>query len=264
MQKEDKKNHNKMWDYGSQAKYYRFRPNYADKAIDALCKYVNAKKGNSKYIVADVGAGTGNLTKMLLERKLACIAIEPTKEMMAIGKKITRGMNVEWRMGTGEQTTLDDSSINWFTMGSSFNTTDRILTLKEAHRVLKKDGYFSCMWNHRDIENDIVQKNMERIIESIVPDYERGTRREGQADFILSSKLFNDVHYIEEVQIIQRTADEYINGWKSVKNKYWDMETKKGQAIFNKIEKIMRRELHSIPKIESQYTTRIWTAGVVK
>lgn len=252
------------WNYGQQAKYYRFRPNYDDSAIDKLCRYVSAKKNNSDYLVADVGAGTGNLTIMLLKRDLRCVAIEPTKEMMEIGKENTRGMNVEWHEGTGEDTSLEDDSVDWFTMGSSFNTTDRMLTLKEAKRVLKPGGYFSCMWNHRDIENDPVQKKIEEMIETIIPQYERGVRREGQADFILSSKLFNDVHYIEETQKIKKTVDEYINAWMSVKNKYWDIETEDGRNTFDKIAKKVRKEFSSLEKMELLYTTRIWTARVVK
>ena len=258
------KNMKSDWNYGQQAKYYQFRPNYDDSAIDKLCQYVNPKKNNNDYLVADVGAGTGNLTIMLLKRNFQCLAIEPTKEMMEIGKKNTQGMNVEWRKGTGENTSLKDNSIDWFTMGSSFNTTNRILTLKEAHRVLKPGGYFSCMWNHRDIENDPIQKRMEEIIETVIPHYERGVRREGQADTILDSKLFNDVHYIEKTQKIEKTVEEYINAWKSVKNKYWNIETKEGRDTFDKIIIRLREELSHLKKMGLLYTTRIWTAQVIK
>ncbi len=255
---------NNEWDYGHQAQYYKFRPNYDETAIDKVCEYVRAKKNDDSYIVGDIGAGTGNLTKMLLDRNLRCIAVEPTKEMMKIGEEITRGRNVKWLEGTGENTKLEDNSINWFTMGSSFNTADRALTLKEARRVLKPEGYFTCMWNHRDIENDPVQKRMEQIIETIVPNYERGVRREGQADFILFSKMFNNVYYIEESQKIKKTIDEYIEAWKSVKNKYWDFNTSEGQNTFNNITKKMREEFFDLGEMDLLYTTRIWTAQVIK
>ena len=252
------------WDYGQQAQYYKYRPNYAENAIDKLCDYVKAKKNDSNYTVADVGAGTGNLTTLLLNRGLKCVAIEPTKEMMEIGQAITRKKNVTWIKGTGENTGLESNSIDWFTMGSSFNTTNRMSTLQEARRVLKSSGFFTCMWNHRDIDNDPIQKRIEKIIETIVPKYERGVRREGQADFILFSKLFNNVYYIEENQKIQRTIEEYIDAWKSVKNKYWDFDTKEGRNIFYKITKKVREEFKNLDKMELLYTTRIWTAKVLK
>jgi len=254
----------KEWDYSNQAQYYSYRPNYDVDAIDQLCARVGAKRNDEGYIVADIGAGTGNLTVMLLERGLKCIAVEPNKSMRDIGIERTKNQKIEWREGSGEKSTLGDSSVDWFVMGSSFNTTDRILTLREAHRVLKSGGYFSCMWNHRDIENDPIQKRIEDIIVSVVPDYQRGVRREAQADVILSSGLFNNVNYIEKSQKVRRTIDEYIKAWMSVKNKYWDFDTEEGRAIFEKITNEIKKEFEAVGYFDLVYTTRIWTARTNK
>jgi ubiquinone/menaquinone biosynthesis C-methylase UbiE len=250
---------NKKWDYSDQARYYKYRPNYQPQAIDDLCAYVKAKK-NKNYIIADVGAGTGNLTIMLLKRGYSCVAIEPTPAMMVVGKKRTKGMKATWLQGTGEKTGLKNNSIDWFVMGSSFNVTDRKKTLIEASRVLKNKGFFSCMWNNRDIKNDPTQNKIEKIIEEIIPNYQRGVRREGQADFILFNKMFNDVHYIEKDQIVKKSLDDYIKAWKSVKNSYWDFNTRKGQNTFNKIIKRIKSEFGQTPEITIKYTTKIWTA----
>ncbi|MDD5146003.1 MAG: class I SAM-dependent methyltransferase [Candidatus Pacebacteria bacterium] len=258
------KSNSKEWDYSNQAQYYSYRPNYDGSAINQLCMHVGAKKSVSDYVVADIGAGTGNLTIMLLERGLKCIAVEPNKSMREIGIKRTKGQDVEWKKGSGESSTLDNNSVDWFVMGSSFNTTNRSLTLKEAYRVLKAGGYFSCMWNHRDIENDPVQKKIEDIIVSFVPNYQRGVRREGQADIILSSGLFNDVNYIEKDQKVVRTIDEYIKAWMSVKNKYWDFGTEDGRSLFKKIADKIIKEFGAIKSFNLVYTTRIWTAKVNK
>lgn len=252
-------NRNTDWNYGEHAKYYAYRPNYSPKAIDQLCEYVGAKQ-DKKYLIADVGAGTGNLTIMLLERGFNCVAIEPTSEMKKIGEDTTKEMSVEWRDGTGENTGLDKESADWFTMGSSFNTTDRLATLKEAHRVLKNGGYFSCMWNNRDIEEDKDQKRIEEIILEVIPKYERGVRREGQADFILSSGLFNDVHYIEVPQTVSKSIDDYIKAWMSVKNKYWDLHTTEGKTRFDTIIKKIKEEFGNDAVFDMLYITKIWTA----
>lgn len=63
VQKVNRMNENKTWDYTEHAKYYDNRPNYAQAAIAHLCEYVGAKK--TGFLVADIGAGTGNLTIML-------------------------------------------------------------------------------------------------------------------------------------------------------------------------------------------------------
>ena len=39
------------------------------------------------------------------------------------------------------------------------------------------NGWFACMWNHRDVE-DPIQKNIENIITSFIPNYDYGLRRQ--------------------------------------------------------------------------------------
>jgi ubiquinone/menaquinone biosynthesis C-methylase UbiE len=122
------------WDYSKHAEFYRFRPNYAPKVIDMLVEYTGAKK-TANFMTADIGAGTGNLTKMLLERDLNVTAVEPNDAMREIGIETTKSYNVKWAAGTGTDTGLQSDKYNWVTFGSSFNVIDRELGLKEAYRI---------------------------------------------------------------------------------------------------------------------------------
>ena len=217
----------KVWDYSKNAEFYKYRPNYSPKAISMLMDYVGAKTNNQEYSVADIGAGTGNLTILLLDKGLSNVtAVEPNDEMRKIGEQVT-GDKAKWIRATATETTLS-GKYDWVTFGSSFNVIDRKLALKETSRILKDGGFFTCMWNHRDLECPI-QKTAEKIVESIVPNYERGVRREDQRPFLeKNANEFNDICYIEVDFSVERTIDEYILAWKSVKNKYWDLETEEG------------------------------------
>lgn len=246
------------WDYTEQARYYHLRPNYAASAIDHLIAHIGARP-TSSYLVGDIGAGTGNLTVLLLDRGLRCIAVEPNAAMRRIGIERTDGRAVEWRVGVGEATTLPPLSIDWFVMGSSFNTTDRLQTLREAHRVLKPGGFFTCLWNNRDL-TDPVQRAVERIIRSFVPTYHHGTRREPQGDALLESRLFNDVHYFEEAQQVERTVPDFIEAWASVKNPYWDVTTPEGGRLFASIKEALANEMASEKILRMTYITKTWTA----
>ena len=221
-----------------------------------LMDYVGAKTNNQEYSVADIGAGTGNLTILLLDKGLSNVtAVEPNDEMRKIGEQVT-GDKAKWIRATATETTLS-GKYDWVTFGSSFNVIDRKLALKETSRILKDGGFFTCMWNHRDLECPI-QKTAEKIVESIVPNYERGVRREDQRPFLeKNANEFNDICYIEVDFSVERTIDEYILAWKSVKNKYWDLETEEGGAIFTKIVNKIREELPGT--FEVRYTTRAWT-----
>ncbi|NOQ29641.1 MAG: methyltransferase domain-containing protein [Helicobacteraceae bacterium] len=248
------------WSYTKHAKFYEFRPNYAPKAIDVLKRYVEANIKDD-FKVVDIGAGTGNLSIMLLERGLETVSIEPNDAMREIGIQKTEGAKINWIRATGLETTLEDKCADWVTFGSSFNVMDRNLALKETHRLLKDEGYFSCMWNHRDL-NDPIQKQAEDIIEEFVANYNRGTRREDQREVIEKNKnLFDEIFYIEVDFYFHQTLENYILAWQSVKNKYWDLATNEGRELFEKITNKMREKMPI--EFDIKYTTRCWTAKKV-
>lgn len=242
----------KDWDYTKHAKFYEFRPNYAPKSIDMLLSLTQAKK------VADIGAGTGNLSIMLLERGLKVVAVEPNDAMRSIGIERTKKQDIEWIRATGLENGLENESFDWVSFGSSFNVMDRSKALKESHRILKAGGYFSCLWNHRDL-NDAIQKKAEDIIKSLVPNYERGVRREDQRPIIEQHKeLFDEIVYLEQDFYFHQSLQNYLLAWQSVKNPYWDLEQAEGKALFDELCKALTKHLPSEFKIK--YTTRSWSA----
>jgi len=251
---ENKKN----WDYTKQAKFYSSRPNYSAEAINRLCNYVGANAQN--YRIADIGAGTGNLTLLLKDKATEILAIEPTSAMREIGIERTKDFkNIKWLFGTGESIPLKDNSINFVTFGSSFNTTDREKALEESYRVLKYGGFFSCMWNNRDLTIPS-QRKVEEIIKRYYSNYSHGTRREQQADVIIGSKLFNHLYYFERPQLVSMSLDSYISGWKSVKNNFWDLEKKEDMDIFEKITGEIKKEFEKEKRLELIYITKVWVA----
>lgn len=248
-----------VWDYTKHAKFYSYRPNYAPKSIDMLAHL--AKGSKDTCLVADIGAGSGNLSIMLLERGLEVVAVEPNDAMRNIGIERTQNQKITWVRATGIDSTLQSESFDYVTFGSSFNVMDRNFAMQEAHRLLKKGCYFSCMWNHRDL-HDPIQSLAEDIIIEFVPHYDRGIRREDQRQIIESRKdLFDTIIYLEEDFYFHQSIDNYINAWKSVKNPYWDLDTSEGNALFQAISEQMRKSLPC--EFDIKYTTRSWSAKKV-
>ncbi|ABK82862.1 class I SAM-dependent methyltransferase [Campylobacter fetus] len=249
------------WDYTKHAEFYSYRPNYAKQAIDILAFYACRNGGGyGNMSVADIGAGSGNLSLMLDEIGLKVTAVEPNDAMRSIGEQ--RLPNVTWVRANGTDTTLMEDKFDWVTFGSSFNVMDRNIALKEAHRILKKDGVMSAMWNHRDL-NDPIQKIAQDIIKSFIKDYSGGVRREDQRPILEAhSKLFKDIFYIEQDFYFHQSIENYILAWKSVKNSFWDLETKEGSELFERICSKLRSEL---PKeFDIRYTTRAWSVTKVR
>ncbi len=242
------------WDYSELAEAYISRPDYADKAIDDIFNISGIKP---KSMVCDIGAGVGHLTIMLFERGMAVTAIEPNDEMRKRGiKRTEKFQNIRWVEATGETTNQPSGSFDLVTFGSSFNVVDQQKALLECKRILKHNGWFACMWNHRDI-NDKIQNVIEGIIRNEIKEYDYGVRRQDQTEVINKSNLFKEVRKIEAVISHKQNVEDCIVEWKS----HATLQRQAGNkfpVIINKIEEF----LHSLHQdsILIPYTTRIWLA----
>jgi len=239
------------WNYTDRAEHYDKRADYCKEVVETLLHKIGAVPGKP---VADIGAGTGKLTKLLALNGLTVRAVEPNDAMMAFGVKNTEGMSVTWTKGVGEQTGLPKSSVHAAFFGSSFNVLDQKATLSEVARILVPGGYFACMWNHRDL-NDHLQNEIEEIIRQMVPDYDYGSRREDPTAIINESKLFGKVSYLEQSFKVEMPSNIFYEGWKS----HATLERQAGQKFASVLERIQKL-LTPYEVIDVPYSTRIWFA----
>lgn len=242
------------WDYTEHASHYDKRADYCREAIEDLLVAIGCVPSKP---VADIGAGTGKLTKELLEHGLVVRSVEPNDAMRTIGIQNTRSKSVTWSVGTGEATGLPTSSVFAVFFGSSFNVVDQSLALSEASRILLPNGWLACMWNHRDL-CDPIQQGIESIIKSSIPHYSYGSRRENPTNIINASGYFSGAKAIEGSFVWEMPRSDIIVAWKS-------HATLKRQAGSNKTFNAIIREIASyldkLPElIDVPYTTRIYFA----
>ncbi len=242
------------WDYTDLAEAYLKRPDYAQAAIDKMVECAGLKKGDS---VCDVGAGAAHLTIKLAEFGFDVCAVEPNDNMRANGINRTKEFaNVQWFEGVGEHTGMADNKFKMVTFGSSFNVCKRDEALIEAKRILQPNGWFACMWNHRDLQ-DSLQSEIENILKKNVPNYDYGTRREDQTEVINQSGLFKEVVFIEEGVVHEILAEDFIEGWKS-HGTVQRQSKEKFDYINEEIRKVVEAKGQKYIKVP--YTTRIWMA----
>ena len=242
------------WDYTEHAAHYDKR---ADYSYDAIQELLTATGCTPQTPVAEVGAGTGKLTKELLRHGLTVTSVEPNDAMRAIGIKNTQGQSVTWSVGTGEATGLPSGSAHAVFFGSSFNVVDQKATLAEVKRVLFPHGWFGCMWNHRNL-NDPVQKKIEAIIRASIPSYSYGLRREDPTSVIDSSGHFTPTKSMSGDFVWDMLKSDIIVAWKS----HATLRRQAGSdAVFDKIIAEISKYLAPMPeKIDVPYTTRIYYA----
>ncbi len=244
------------WDYTDLAPHYLNRPDYATEAVDRFCDLAELRPGAS---VCDVGAGSAHLTKLLVAKGHSVSAVEPNGAMREIGMTVTAGQPVEWSEGTGENTGQPDGKFDAVTFGSSFNTTDRPRALLESKRILKPEGWFACLWNHRDL-NHPLQAKVENLIKSRINGYDYGTRRENQTEIIRESGLFNDPTYIEASYVADVSAEVYINAWRS----HGTLQRQAGERFGQIIADISAICAPEGENLQVGYTTCLWAAKLGK
>jgi len=242
------------WDYTELATYYDKRADYSPDAIERLLKTIGCTPSK---LVADIGAGTGKLTKELLKQGLTVSSVEPNDAMRTIGIQHTKDKSVTWSDGTGEATGLPTSSVYAAFFGSSFNVVDQRLALTEVSRILVPSGWFACMWNHRDLD-DRIQQQIECIIKSSIPTYSYGSRREDPTNIINASGHFSNTESIEGSFVWKMPKSDVVAAWKS-------HATLKRQAgsdgVFTGIIEEIASYLDKGPEIiDVPYTTRIYFA----
>ena len=101
--------------------------------------------------VADVGAGTGLFTRLLLGQGATVRAVEPNDEMRAqlersLADALTAG-TLSVHAGTSEATGLPDASVSLVTAAQAAHWFDPARTVVEFRRVLAPDGRVLLVWN---------------------------------------------------------------------------------------------------------------------
>ena len=251
----------KQGDFTELAKYYVDRPGYSKELLDYICCKVKSEFGED-ILVADVGAGTGKLTSNLYEIGMHGYAIEPNDAMREEGKKAFSNIkDFEWKKGTAEETGVEANSVNWLLMGSSFHWADARKASLEFKRVLKPNGFFTAIWNPRDIQRNKLFIDIEEMIHTIVPELKRVSSGSIITTEIMKEKLgdnFKNIVFIEAEHEEIMTKERYINIWRSVN----DIQAQAGPERFALILDNIDKMLTGMDILEVPYKSRAWTAQV--
>jgi ubiquinone/menaquinone biosynthesis C-methylase UbiE len=121
--------------------YERGRPGYPEEAVRWLA-------GDEPRDVVDLGAGTGKLTRALVELGHRVTAIEPLPEMLELIPAAAPGAFAI--LGNAEIIPLPDAHADVVTCAQSFHWFDHPVALPEIARVLRPGGRLAYVWNSRD------------------------------------------------------------------------------------------------------------------
>ncbi|WP_449536373.1 class I SAM-dependent methyltransferase [Ferdinandcohnia sp. Marseille-Q9671] len=133
--------------------YAKYRPSYPNEYIEYVISEANLTK---ESMIADIGSGTGILSKQLLEKGYTVIGVEPNDDMRTVAEQtLMPGSRYISVKAAAESTTLEDNSIDLVTVGQAFHWFHMKKFKLECQRILKQDAKVSLVWNSRDSSSDI-------------------------------------------------------------------------------------------------------------
>ncbi len=164
--------------------YIRYRPDYPAAVLDILRENCGLAP---ESVVADIGSGTGKLTRLFLEYGCRVYGVEPNLEMRQAGEKLLAGYDRFTSVAaTAEATSLPSQAFDFVTAGQAFHWFDFQGTRQEFLRILKPSGWVMLVWNERQLDTTPFLKAYEELLQAYSIDYAATHHRNVHREIIRS------------------------------------------------------------------------------
>lgn len=213
--------------FNEKAQFYNSRPTYPQECIDYLINKFNL---NPDSVIADIGAGTGILTKPFLELGYSAYAVEPNEDMfLELKEQLSRYPKVEFFKTSAEKTSIPSYSCDVVVVGTAFHWFDKDKFHAECKRILKNDKNVAIL---RIANNTEADKQIDKIKRYSEQDLSEAKLffGEGFLEHICFEyfQFFDEERYINNL-LSSATAplpndanfDSYMNKCRNVFNKYF-------------------------------------------
>lgn len=151
--------------------YVKYRPSYPHEILTYLKDECQLQPGS---VIADIGAGTGIFSKLLLDEGYQVKAIEPNQDMLAAAK-LTLSCHENFKPvdGIAEATTLEESSVDCIVCAQAFHWFNNGRTRVEFERILKPGRKAALIWNNRSTVADDFLKAYDELLKNESIDYNK-------------------------------------------------------------------------------------------
>src|SRR5260221_8296798 len=118
--------------------YVRYRPGYPAEILPLLQTWTSFR---ANHVVADIGSGTGLLSKLFLDFGNRVFGVEPNDEMRSAGEEfLSPYPNFTSITGSAETTTIPSDSVPLVAAGHASHWFQLPAARNEFHRILKPEG----------------------------------------------------------------------------------------------------------------------------
>ncbi|HEX3034835.1 MAG TPA: methyltransferase domain-containing protein [Thermodesulfobacteriota bacterium] len=158
--------------FSTRAKYYdQYRPGYPEEIIS----FLKGECGlSSSSIIADIGSGTGILSRLFLRNGNIVFGIEPNREMREVAEELLKEYpNFRSVNGNAEATNLDGKRVDFATAGQAFHWFGVEKSKEEFRRILKPGGWVVLIWNDRRTDSTPFLQAYEGLLINFGTDYKK-------------------------------------------------------------------------------------------
>jgi SAM-dependent methyltransferase len=118
--------------------YEKYRLPYAREAVDDLVQHIG-----DAPVVADIGAGTGQLARLFAERSAKVYLIEPEPAMRMVATAVLSNLpTIDIRAGFAEEIPLADGVVDLIVIGNAFHRF-KPEACAELRRILKPQAWIA-------------------------------------------------------------------------------------------------------------------------
>ncbi len=163
--------------------YVRYRPGYPAEILPLLQTWTSFRPD---HVVADIGSGTGLLSKLFLDFGNRVFGVEPNDEMRAAGEEFLGAYtNFTSIAGSAEATTLPSDSVDFVAAGQAFHWFQMPAARNEFHRILKAGGRVLVIWNERLLDETAFLREYEELLNRFGTDYAKVSESYPRAEQML-------------------------------------------------------------------------------
>ena len=172
------------------AEYDRWRPGYPPAVLDVLRREGGLR---SDHVVADVGSGTGILTRLFLDHGHLVYGVEPNAAMAERAEHALAGRRFVSVRACAESTGLPEASMDLVAAGQAFHWFDPAATAAEFRRITRPEAPAAIVWNLRRLAGTPFLEAYEAFLQRWGTDYRQVSER--YADAAALRVLYGGEHY---------------------------------------------------------------------
>jgi SAM-dependent methyltransferase len=238
--------------------YIKYRPTYPNRTIEYLKDQCNLSLAS---VIADVGAGTGIFTKLLLDKGYIVYAVEPNPPMRDAAVEQLSGYNNFIALdGTAAATMLPSHSIDLIVCAQAFHWFNNEQTRLEFNRIIAENGKVALVWNNRLVDSDAFAKAYDALLKNDSVDYNKVNHQNiNDIDF---KAFFKDGFYtVKKIPNSQVFDEDGLIG-RAFSSSYVPPQGSPEGEIFLKLLKQLFNKYNQNGKVTFHYQTEIYLGEV--